>query len=237
MAVESGIGGLELDVHMTQDGYVVVMHDEDVDRLTDGAGRIREKSLAEIESLDAGYRFSPDGGLTFPYRGKGLKIPRLEEVFQQFPDTPINLDIKEDQRGFEKAVLRTIQENGAEDRTFVASQKHRVIKRFRELSGGKIATSSSQFEIALFLVLSRLGLERLLKPEFVALQVPPKYRGIEVVTPRFISAARNRGVRVDVWTIDDPEETHRLLDLGVDVIMTNRPEVLTEVLRQRNGKS
>lgn len=236
MAVESGIGGLELDVHMTQDGYVVVMHDEDVDRLTDGAGRIREKSLAEIESLDAGYLYSPDGGITFPYRGKGLKIPRLEEVFQQFPEIPINLDIKEDQGGFEKAVLRTIQENGAEDRTFVASQKHRVIKRFRELSGGKIATSSSQFEIALFLVLSRLGLERLLKPEFVALQVPPKYRGIEVVTPRFISAAGNRGVRVDVWTIDDPEESHQLLDLGVDVIMTNRPEVLTEVLKQRNGK-
>ena len=233
LAVESGAGGLELDVHMTRDGQVVVMHDDVVDRLTDGAGPIREKTLKELENLDAGYYFSPDAGSTFPYRGSGLKIPTLQEVLQQFPNTPINLDIKEDQSGFEEAVLRIIQDNGAENRTFVASQKYRVARRFRKLSNGAISTSSSQFEVGVFLLLSRLRLERLLRPGFAALQVPTSYRGIELVTPRFISAAHDLGVRVDVWTIDDSEEIHRLLDLGVDVIMTNRPEVLTEVLEQR----
>ena len=235
LAVESGTGGLELDVHMTRDGQVVVMHDDDVDRLTDGAGPIREKTLNELENLDVGYRFSPDGGSTFPYRGSGLKIPTLQEVLQQFPNIPINLDIKEDQPGFEEAVLRIIQKHGAEDRTFVASQKYRVARRFRRLSGGAVPTSSSQLEVAIFLVASRLRLERLLRPSYAALQVPPNHRGVALVTPRFISAAHNLGVRVDVWTIDDPEEAHRLLDLGVDVVMTNRPEVLTEVLEQRNG--
>lgn len=235
LAVKSGAGGLELDVHMTRDGQVVVMHDDDVDRLTDGAGLLREKSLQELENLEVGYRFSPDGGSTFPYRGRGLKIPTLQEVLQQFPNTPINLDIKEDQAGFEQAVLRIIQENGAEDRTFVASQKHRVVRKFRKLSGDAVLTSSSQLEVGMFLLLSRLRLESLLRPSYVALQIPTSHRGIELVTPRFISAAHNLGVRVDVWTIDEPKEIHRLLDLGADVIMTNRPEVLTEVLEQRRG--
>lgn len=234
LAVESGIGGLELDVHMTRDGGIVVMHDDDVGRCTDGAGLIREKSLDEVKSLDAGYRFSRDGGRTFPYRGQGLQIPTLDEVFQQFPDTPINLDIKEDQAGIEEAVLQIIERNNAEGRIFVASQDQRVIRRFRKLSGGRIPTSSSQFEVGVFLALSRLGLERLLRPAYAALQVPTSYRGIEIVTPRFVEAAHNLRVRVDVWTVDDPEEMKRLLDLGVDVIMANRPEVLVEVLEQRN---
>lgn len=232
LAVESGIGGLELDVHMTRDGGIVVMHDDDVGRCTDGAGLIREKSLDEVKSLDAGYRFSRDGGRTFPYRGQGLQIPTLDEVFQQFPDTPINLDIKEDQAGIEEAVLQIIERNNAEGRIFVASQDQRVIRRFRKLSGGRIPTSSSQFEVGVFLALSRLGLERLLRPAYAALQVPTSYRGIEIVTPRFVEAAHNLRVRVDVWTVDDPEEMKRLLDLGVDVIMANRPEVLVEVLEQ-----
>ena len=235
LAVEAGVGGLELDVHMTRDGEIVVMHDDDVDRLTDGTGLVREKSLQELKSLDAGYRFSQDGGNTFPYRGAGLRVPKLEEVFQQFPDTPINLDIKEDQTGAKEAVLRTIAENDVEDRTFVASQKHRVIKGFRKLSGGSVSTSTSQFEVGVFLALSRLRLERLLRPGYAALQVPTSYRGVEIVTPRFVEAAHNLGVRVDVWTIDDPEEVHRLLDLGVDVVMTNRPGMLTDILDQRRG--
>lgn len=234
LAVESGVGGLELDVHMTRDGEIVVMHDDDVCRCTDGAGPIREKSLHEIKALDAGHQFSPDEGRTFPYRGQGLRIPTLKEVFQQFPSTPVNLDIKEDQAGIEEAVLEIIEQNGAAHRTFVASQDHRVIQRFRKLSGGKLPTSSSQFEVGIFLALSRIRLEHLLRPAYAALQVPTSHRGIELVTSRFIAAAHNLGVRVDVWTVDDPDEMHRLLDLGVDVIMTNRPDVLTDVLGKRN---
>lgn len=234
-AVEEGAAGLELDAHMSRDGVVVVIHDDTVDRTTDGRGPVREKSLAEIKTLNAGHRFSRDSDPGFPYREKEVGLPTLWEVYQEFPEAMVNLEIKEDLPGIEDAVLRVIEEAGAQKRTLVASQKHRLNKRFRKVSGGKIPTSASQFEIGLFYLLSRVRLERLLKPAYAAIQVPQRYRGFELLTPRFLAATRNRDVRVDAWTIDDPDEMSRLLDLGVDVIMTNRPRVLSEVLERRNS--
>lgn len=235
IAVESGAGGLEMDVHMTRDGHVVVIHDDTVDRTTDGSGAVREMMLGEIKALDAGYRFSPDGGLTHPYRERVLRVPTLAEVYRSFPDACVNIEIKEDQSGVEEAVLRVIEDAAAEDRTIVASGLHRVVERFRRISRGRIPTAASRREIEWFLLFARLHLESLLRPEYAALQVPAEYRGITIVTPRFLAAARNRGVRVDVWTINDPSEMRRLLDLGADVIMTKRPEVLAEILCERRG--
>lgn len=229
----AGAGGLELDVHLTSDGRVAVIHDESVDRTTDGAGLVREMTLREVQSLDAGYRFTPDGGATYPYRGRGVRVSELEEVFREFPDYRVNIDIKEAQLGIEAAVLKTIEEAGAGDRVLVVSEMQDVLERFRELSGGGISTGASRREIKAFYRLSRLRLEFLLRPAYDALQVPTRYRSYELITPRFVKAAHSRGVRVDVWTIDDAAEMHRLLDLGADVIMTNRPEVLGGVLEER----
>lgn len=230
-AVRAGADGLELDVHLTRDGRVVVIHDDTLDRTTNGVGLVRDKTLAEIERLDAGYRFTEDG--SYPYRGKGLQIPTLDEVFREFPGLAVNVEIKEDQPRVEEAVLRVIRKAEAEERTLVASQRHAVIKRFREISGGEIDTSASGREIRVFSLLSRLRLESLLRPAYDALQVPVRYRGVDVLTPEFLAAAHSRGVRVDAWTVDEPGEMRRLLDMGVDVIMTNRPGTLQEALKQR----
>lgn len=232
-AVEAGAAGLELDVHMTRDGRIVVVHDATVDRTTDGSGAVREMTLEEIRVLDAGYRFSPNGGSSYPYRGRDLRVPTLEEIFHEFPDSAVNVEIKEARPGIERAVLSVIEEAGAEGRTFVASGKHEVIERFRRASGGGIPTAASRREVRTFYLLSRLRLEGLLRPPYEALQVPVSYRGVRLVTPRFVEAAHDRGVRVDVWTIDDPSEMRYLLDLGVDVVMTNRPETLVGVLEER----
>lgn len=231
LAAEAGAGGLELDVHMTRDGRIVVIHDDTLDRTTNGTGYVRDKTLAEIERLDAGYRFTGNG--FYPYRGKGLRVPTLDEVFKEFPGLAVNVEIKEAQPGVEEAVLRVIREAGAEERTLVASQRHAVIRRFRQISGGGVATSASGQEIRTFFALSNLRLEKLLRPAYEALQVPVSYRGVAVVTPRFVEAAHDRGVRVDAWTVDEPGEMRRLLDMGVDVVMTNRPGRLQEVLEQR----
>jgi glycerophosphoryl diester phosphodiesterase len=233
LAAESGAGGLELDIHMTSDGRIVVIHDDSVNRTTDGEGFVRELALHEVRSLDAGYRFTPDGGATYPYRGRGVRVPELGEVFREFPDHRVNIDIKEEQLGVETALLKTITDGDAGERVLVVSEMPAVVERFRKLSRGEISTGASRREIGDFYRLSRLRLEFLLRPAYDTLQVPAKHGGREVVTPRFVEAAHNRGVRVDVWTIDDPEEMRRLLDLGVDVIMTNRPEVLREVLGKR----
>jgi glycerophosphoryl diester phosphodiesterase len=233
LAAESGAGGLELDIHMTSDGRIVVLHDDSVNRTTDGEGFVRDMTLHEVRNLDAGYRFTPDGGATYPYRGRGVQVPELEEVVREFPDHKVNIDIKEEQHGVEAALLKTITDACAGDRVLVVSEMPVVVERFRKLSRGGVSTGASRREIAVFYPLSRLRLEFLLRIAYDALQVPAEYGGREVVTPRFVEAAHNRGVRVDVWTIDDPEEMRRLLDLGADVVMTNRPEVLGEVLGKR----
>jgi glycerophosphoryl diester phosphodiesterase len=115
----------------------------------------------------------------------------------------------------------------------VVSTPHDVVKRFRKVSGGHVSSGASRWEIGVFYIASRLRLGRLIRPAYDALQVPLRHRGIPVVTPRFIRAAHARGVRVDVWTINGADEMRRLLDLGVDVIMTDRPGTLAEVLRRR----
>jgi glycerophosphoryl diester phosphodiesterase len=233
LAVEAGAGGLELDVHVTRDGQVVVIHDATVDRTTDGSGAVAEMELEEIQRLDAGYHFSPDGGRNFPYRGRGVRIPTLTEVYASFPEARVNADIKEAQSGAEEAVLRVIRSAGAEERTLIASTEHAVVRRVRRISRGRIATAASRREIAAFYVLSRARLGALARPVYDALQVPVEHRGIELVTPRFLRAARFTGVRVDVWTINDAAQMRWLLDLGVSGIMTDRPEVLAALLAGR----
>jgi glycerophosphoryl diester phosphodiesterase len=233
LAARGGAGGLELDVHMTSDGRVVVIHDDSMDRTTNGTGLVRRMTFHEVQSLDVGYRFTPDGGTTYPYRGRGVRVPELGEVLHEFPGHKVNIDVKEEQPGVEAALLETIKDADAGDRVLVVSEMPAVVERVRELSGNSISTGASRREIRDFYRLSRLRLEFLVRPPYDALQVPVEYGGREVVTPRFIKAAHNRGVRVDVWTIDDPGEMRRLLDLGADVIMTNRPEVLEGVLGER----
>ena len=233
LAAEDGAEGLELDVHMTSDGSIVVIHDDTVERTTDGSGAVHDMILREAQSLDAGYSFTPDGRASYPYRSQGVRVPELGEVLREFPYLRVNIEVKEAQPGIEEALLETIAGADAKDRVLVVSEIPDIMDRFRELSGGGISTGASRREIESFYVLNRLHLKSLLRPSYDALQVPVEYEGWEVVTPRFVEAAHNRGVRVDVWTIDDPEEMRRLLDLGVDVIMTNRPEILSEVLRER----
>jgi glycerophosphoryl diester phosphodiesterase len=232
LAVEAGAGGLELDVHMTRDGHIVVIHDATVDRTTNGSGAVSEMTLDELRRFDAGHNFSPDGGSTRPYRGRGVWVPTLGEVLEEFPGIAVNIEIKAGTPGIEETVLGILRDANALGRALVVSTPHAIVKRFRKISSGHISTGASRWEIGVFYILSRLRLERLVRPAYDALQVPLLHRGILVVTPRFIRAAQARGVRVDVWTINQAEEMRRLLDLGVDVIMTDRPGTLAEVLNK-----
>jgi glycerophosphoryl diester phosphodiesterase len=229
--LRAGAGALELDVHAAADGHVVVIHDETVDRTTDGSGPVREMTLAEIGKLDAGYRFTQDGDKTYPYRGKGLRVPTLEEVYQEFPEVPINVEIKAETRpGVEEAVWRVIEAAGAEERTLVVSERTATIHRFRKVSRGRVATASSIGEIIVFDLLSRVRLHRVLRPSYRALQGPEVYCRLQIVTPEFVRAAHELGIRVDVWTINSALDMRRLLGSGVDGVMTDRPNVLARVL-------
>jgi glycerophosphoryl diester phosphodiesterase len=230
LAVEAGAGGLELDVHMTRDRHIVVIHDATVDRTTNGSGAVSEMTLHELRGFDAGYHFSSDGGPSRPYRGRGVRVPTLGEVLEEFPEVAVNIEIKAPTPGIEETVLGILHGANASRRTLVVSTPHAIVKRFRKISAGLISTGASRWEIGVFYISSRLRLERLVRPAYDALQVPIRHRGMLVVTPRFVRAAHARGVRVDAWTINQADEMRRLLDLGVDVIMTDRPGTLAEVL-------
>ena len=232
-AVEAGAGGLELDVHMTRDGHIVVIHDATVDRTTNGTGALSEMTLDELRKLDAGHNFSPDGGPTRPYRGRGVRVPTLGEILREFPGVAVNIEIKARTPDIEETVLGVLRQGNALGRVLVVSTLHGIVKRFRKVSSGHVSTGASRWEIGVFYISSRFRLERLVRPAYDALQVPLRHRGIPVVTPRFVRAAHARGVRVDAWTINQADEMRRLLDFGVDVIMTDRPGTLAEVLKNR----
>ena len=160
-------------------------------------------TLREIKGLDAGYEFVGEGREKYPYRGQGLVVPTLEEVYEAFPDVPTNIEIKEDQPDIEQALWQAIEGAGAADRTLVVSAKTGIIRRFREASGGRVATASSSMEALSFDLLRRLRLSPLLRPPYQALQVPDGYRDrLRFVTPRFVRSAHQLGVRVDVWTVN-----------------------------------
>jgi glycerophosphoryl diester phosphodiesterase len=232
LGIEAGAGGLELDVHLTRDGRLVVIHDPTVDRTTGGTGAVAGMTLDELKALDAGHQFSPDGGATFPYRDRNVKVPTLAEVLRAFPGVVVNVDMKADRPGIEATVLGVLREAGATRRALVVSSRFSAVRRFRKISGGSISTGASRWEVGVFYLFSRLHLERLLLPAYDALQVPPRHRGIPLVTRRFIDAAHSRGVRVDAWTINGADEMRLLLDLGVDVIITAGPATLAEVLQR-----
>ena len=222
---------LELDVHPTRDGEVVVIHDGTVDRTTDGAGPVAERTLDEICGLDAGFRFSPDGGNSYPYRGQGIVIPTLAEVLAAFPGVRVNVEIKDG-----RAQARTrevVAEAGAESRVLVAAARRSDRDRMADYPG---AVSGSEEELKHFFLLHRVRAARVFRPRVDAFQLPVRHRGRDVVSARLVRDAHAHNIAIHVWTVDTVEEMHRLLGAGVDGIVTDRPDRLARVLHERTGR-
>lgn len=229
--VALGADALELDIQTTREGELVVIHDATVDRTTNGTGPVSTFTLAELRKLDAGYRFTADEGQTFPFRGKGHSIPTLSEVFERFPTLRVNIDLKESTAVRERRLWELIRKMRIEERVLVASgDLHEPILRFRHFSGGRVATSASEKEIRRFVLTHFARATRLLRPAYDALQVPEMHRGVRVVSASMVEAAHRLGLEVHVWTVDEREAMERLLSWGVDGIMTDRPDVLAEVM-------
>jgi glycerophosphoryl diester phosphodiesterase len=228
-----GADALELDIHYTRDGEIVVIHDDTLDRTTDGSGPLAALTLDELRRLDAGYHFTPDDGQTYPWRGKGVTIPTLREVFERFPQTRINVEMKVSDAEGEQRLLRLLLDNDWGDRTLVGSYHTDALQRFRALCEGHIATSASANEIRIFVLSVLVRQTRRLRPTYDALQLPEIYRGIRVTSPTSIRLAHELGLDLHVWTIDDRETMERLLDWGVDGLMSDRPDTLAEVYQAR----
>jgi glycerophosphoryl diester phosphodiesterase len=228
-----GADALELDVHYSRDGEIVVFHDETLDRTTSGSGPLAALTFDELRRLDAGYHFTPDGGETYPWRGKGVTIPTLREVFERFPQTRINIEMKVNDAEGERKLARLLLDNGWEQWAMVGSFHSDALARFRKLGEGRIATSASAGETREFLLHVLFRQTRRLRPQYDALQVPEIHRGIRVVSPTSVRLAHGLGLDVHVWTVDDRPTMERLLDWGVDGLMSDRPDTLAEVYRAR----
>lgn len=229
----AGCQWIETDIHMTRDGQIVTFHDHDLRRTTNGRGMVWDHTLAELRRLDAGYNFSPDGR-SYPFRGKGITIPTLAELVELDPSARINLEIKQARPSLAATLWRFIEAQGLHDRLLVASEDVELVREFRNLARGTVATSAGKREIFSFWLAARMGVSGLLPIEYDALQVPISFRGLEIVTPAFVEAAHRRGLQVHVWTIDSLEQMRWLIDVGVDGIMTDYPARLVELIRERD---
>ncbi|WP_020576635.1 glycerophosphodiester phosphodiesterase [Actinopolymorpha alba] len=215
-AIELGYRYLETDVHATADGVLVAFHDDDLDRVTDRTGTIAELPYAEVARARIGGR---------------EPIPTLEEILGTWPDIRINIDVKEDNavRPLAEAVVRT----DAHDRICVSSFAGHRVQAVHRLLGPRVATGLAPLGVALL----KLGLPRfltnLLANDAPCVQVPLGYKGIRLITPKFVERAQNLGKQVHVWTIDDPAQMNALLDLGVDGIITDRIDILRGELAAR----
>ncbi len=226
---------LESDVHLTRDGVPVLIHDDDVARVSDGTGRVAEFDLADLQRLDAGYRFSRDGGRTHPERGRGHCIPTLQEVFDALPFARLNLELKEDLPGLVEHTVAVVCDAGRLDHTLLTSGDDAVMHRLRThvaSLGLEPALGASQGDVAGFVRSMVTGDPP--PPGPMALQIPPYFAGQPLVTPALVEHAHRHGVQVHVWTINEPDEMTRLLDLGVDGLVTDHPARMTDVLSSRH---
>ena len=224
-AAKLGADLSEIDIHMSLDGVLMVIHDESVGRTTNGKGLVKELTLAELKKLDAGYRWTNDEGCTFPFRGLGIKIPSLNEVFSAFPRQVISLDIKQDDPPIVAALRETINRYGKEKQVLASAFNARTMKVFRRLCP-KIATAASDSEIKRFSNLTRLHLAKVFSGKATAFEIP-----INEVTPHFIKTAHEKNKRVDAWTVNEVEDMERLLAWGVDGILTDFPDRLLNLLK------
>ncbi len=222
---------LETDVQLSADGEAIVIHDPTVDRTTDGAGPVSSFTVAELKKLDAGYRFTPDGGQTFPFRGQDVRLSTFREVLEALPEVRINVEIKDTRA--QQAMWDTVHDLHAVHRVLIAAGDRNNRSRFRSYGG---PVSAGAQDLYAFYGLHLAHAARLWTPSVDAFQMPDRHGGRQVLTPRLVAELQARSVAVHVWTIDETADMRRLLEWGVDGIMTDRPDRLARLLHEMRGR-
>jgi glycerophosphoryl diester phosphodiesterase len=220
LAVRQGADAFELDVRLTSDGVPVVLHDPTLDRTTDRTGSLAEITLNEVRGADAGARFSPDGGRSFPYKNTGVGLPTLAEVLRSFSEMPLLIEIKETRA--QESVRQVLIEEHAVERCVLASEEHAALELFCE---PPFIRGASGREISA-LYWATMWWRPLPACSYRLLSVPDRYRGLTVPTRRFVAAARRLQCPVHVWTVNQPATAQRLWARGVAGIVTNVPDLI-----------
>ena len=258
---QKGADVIETDVHLTADGHVVVLHDDTVDRTTNGTGSVEQMTLEEVKQLDAAYWFIEGEGTVhdpsrpatdFTWRGvatgerpppagfepNDFKIPTLAEVLAEFPGTYLNIELKPTVAmtgRLEAAVAELLRAHDRSDDTIVVSFNDQSVEIFKTLAP-EIHTAPGTAQVAAFWSSSQGPAPGTPNPQHVALQVPEAFNGLTITSPDFVADAHANNLAVHVWTVNDAADMRRLLAWGVDGIMTDRPTLLEQVLSEYKTK-
>ena len=230
--LEEGADGLEFDVRLSADGVPMVIHDATLERTTDGAGLVASRAAAELARLDAGFHFAPDRG--YPWRGRGARIPRLDETLAAHPRARSIIEVKDADRRAAAAVVDAVRSVGAEARVCIGSFHRVVLDQVRALASD-VATGGSLPEAWWTMIRSKARWPWVAARRFQAFQVPEYHNGRRVLTPAFVRQAHREGTCVQIWVIDDADAMRRLLDWGVDGIITDRPDLIVPALHAYAG--
>jgi glycerophosphoryl diester phosphodiesterase len=226
LADAMGADVLEIDLQITKDGVLILHHDDTLDRITDMEGPIAAKTWAELQKADSGYHTVIQGQ---SFRGKGIKIARLEQAFTRFPAKRWVIEIKNDTEAASKNLCALISQFNETNRVIVASFHDGAMKTFRKACP-KVATAYSGDEVRSFLIASHLRLSRFVQSPGVALQIPTYAAGFDLTDPHFVRTAKSRGLKVQYWTINDPKEMRHLVGRKADGIMTDYVDRLKQAL-------
>ncbi|MFC0301241.1 glycerophosphodiester phosphodiesterase [Virgibacillus soli] len=236
-AANLGVDVIEFDLHITKDGHLVAIHDPTVDRTTDGTGRVNNLTLQEIKSLDAAAHFQDING-KYSFKDKGVKIPTLEEIFQAIPNMKWNIEIKdtndpEQYRPIAEKLWKTMQKYNLENNVLIVSFDQDIIEMVQDVSGGKAVVAGGRQEVTKFVLLHKLRLNGLYRKNVDAIEIPIQEGPINLMDKKLIRAANKQGIDVHYWTINDRNIMEQLLDLGADGIITDRPDILLDLLKKR----
>jgi glycerophosphoryl diester phosphodiesterase len=231
-AAALGADVLEMDVRATADGKIVVIHDATVERTTEEVGAVAARTFESLQKLDAGYRWTTDGGRTFPFRGKGIRVPALAEVFARFPGKRMNIEIKPAETAFAESLCRLVRRSGRSDLVLIASVQQAALDAFRGACP-EVATSMTPREGWVFYGFHLAHLSAALSPRAAALQMPYRFRGRMVASSDLVRAAHARNVRLHAWTVNEEPVMRQLIANGVDGIITDRPDLLLGALGRR----
>lgn len=235
-ALDLGVDGFEVDIRLTKDEEIVVLHDDTIERTSDGVGFVKDFTLDELKQFNFGYQFEDLDG-QFPYREKKAEIVTLRELFEKFPNTYINIDIKDGPDTYEGSLMpsklwRLIEEYNAENRIVVTSFYSEQVDRFNLYAQNRVALGAGEADVrkAFTAFTSQFG--HLYHPRVDVFQIPTKSGVISLDSSKFITFLSKLNIPVHYWTINDTEAMRRLIENGAQGIVTDRPDLAVPFLQQ-----
>lgn len=227
IALNQGADTLEMDVHLSKDGHIIVNHDKDLIKTAGQDKNIEALTLAEIKSMDAGYMFSKDNGSNYPFRGVGLEVLTLEEIINYFPFRQLSIEMKVNDEQLADKLWSLLDQNGLHNNAVVASQYSKALKHFRLLANGSIKTSASITELTGLSLAWAAGLGGIYDAKFELAQLP-----YAMISKPFLTFLREKGIKSHVWTVNDTDKIKRAFGLGADGVIGDYPDRIYQTLAE-----